>query len=158
MQKVKEIAELFAKLKLVNDFIEQINAYAEKLANDKCVVQLSLQIVDVTEAEIEVNSKVLDEEGSLRKMHYPGNTSRENLPPWLSILSGFGLSSIDYTMKPSKSGVSFMQKVDEIASLQILGIMLNAKERERNILLKELENHNIYITKSSYGKTKTSTD
>ncbi len=158
MQKVKEIAELFAKLQLVNDFIAQINAYAEKLANDKCVVQLSLQIVDVTDAENEKSKNILDEEGSLIKMHYPGNISREKFPTWLAIISGFDLPIIDHTVKPSKSGVSFMQKVDEIASLQILGIMLNAKERERNILLRELENHNIYITKSSYGKTKNSTD
>jgi hypothetical protein len=157
MQKVKEIAELFAKLQLVNDFIEQINAYAEKLANDKCAVQLRLQIVDVTEAENE-KSKVLYKDGSLIKEPYPGYISKEDLPLWQQMLLHGGIVGFFNAKKDSKDGVSFMQKVDEIASLQILGIMLNAKERERNILLRELEGHNIYITKSSYGKTKTSTD
>ena len=140
IKQLEKATKVFEKIQKLDKEINELDKLALLIVNNKTDISFELKIENCNDNEATPQVEI-DSDGSLSfKVDFDPRTS---IVPWPLRFSRMDFGTISNT--PNKNTKSLKNKLTETPTLQILGVLLDEKQRERQSLLMQLKSYGVAI-------------
>lgn len=137
IKQLEKATKIFEKIKKLDKEITEFDKLALLIVNNKTNISFELNIETLKDNE-ETMKFGIDGDGSLT---YKLDYTIKDFLPWATRFSAMDIGAISNISK--KNANSLKSMLSETPTLQILGILLGEKQRERESLLLQLKSYGI---------------
>lgn len=140
IKQLEKATKVFEKIQKLDKEINELDKLALLIVNNKTDISFELKIENCNDNETTPQVEI-DSDGSLSfKVDFDPRTS---VVPWPLRFTRMDFGAISNT--PNKNTKSLKNKLTETPTLQILGVLLGEKQRERQSLLMQLKSYGVAI-------------